>query len=72
MAFVLVQIFHYLKITVSQLLEITVAVIYLSFLFLFVLFICIYIFIIWLIGQYAVRNLLYGPTSLKKMLISEL
>ena len=50
-AFVLVPIFHYLKITVSLLLEILlIAVIYLSFLFLFILFICTiyYIFIFYI------------------------
>ena len=46
-AFVLVPIFHYLKITVSPLLEILlIAVIYLSFLFLFILFICTVYYII--------------------------
>ena len=49
-AFVLVPIFHYLKITVSPLLEILlIAVIYLSFLFLFILFIIFSYFIF--IGQ---------------------
>ena len=58
MAFVLVQIFHYLKITVSQLLEIIDRChLFILLLLLFILFIGVYIYIyIYIYILYLLRN----------------